>query len=109
MVFQSLLPPIPDVSLPNAHHLILDRPDQAKWKDYDLHIDALTGKTRRWSEFKDRVKRGATALGDLVIFPRERDEIVGILSENCIVSFVSLSRELRVDKKGLAVCVYRSM
>ena len=90
MVFRSLLPPVPDSPLPNAHHLLLNRPDQSEWEDYDLHIEALTGKTRKWYEFKDRVKRGATTFGDPDLFPRERDEIVGILSENCIVSFMSL-------------------
>ena len=93
MVFQSLFPPVPDVPFPNAHHFLLNRPDQAEWEDYDLHVDALTGRTRKWSEFKDRVKRGATAFGDPSLFPHERNEIVGILSENCIVSFVSLTSE----------------
>ena len=93
MVFQSLFPPVPDVPFPNAHHFLLNRPDQAEWEDYDLHVDALTGRTRKWSEFKDRVKHGATAFGDPSLFPHERNEIVGILSENCIVSFVSLTSE----------------
>ena len=71
----------------------MNRPDQAEWEDYDLHIDALTGKTRRWFEFKNRVKRGATAFGDPCLFPHERGEIVGVLSENCIVSFMGLVSE----------------
>lgn len=91
MIFQSLLPPVPDLPFPNAHHLFLNRPDQAEWKDYILHVDALTGKTRKWIEFKDRVKRAATAFGDPDIFPRGENEIVGILSENCVVSCLSLA------------------
>jgi len=87
MVFQSLLPPVPDLPLPNAHHLFLDRPDQAEWEDYVLYVDALTGKTRKWHEFEDRVKRGATAFGNRDLFPHEKNEIVGILSENCVVSY----------------------
>ena len=97
MVFQSLLPPVPDLPFPNAHHFFLNRPDQAKWEDYVLHVDALTGKTRKWSEFKDKVKRGATAFGDPSLFPHEDNEIVGILSENCIVSFLSLILGLCAD------------
>ena len=85
MVFQSLLPPVPDLAFPNAHHLVLNRPEQVEWEDYILHVDALTGKTRKWREFKDRVKRGATAFRNPNLFPYEENEIVGILSENCIV------------------------
>jgi len=88
MVFQSLLPPVPDLPFPNAHHLFLNRPDQAEWEDYVLYVDALTGKARRWYEFKDRVKRAATAFGNRDLFPYEENEIVGILSENCIVSYL---------------------
>jgi len=85
MVFESLLPPVPNVTVPNAHHLFLNRPDQAEWADHVLHVDALTGKTRKWYEFRDRVKCGATAFGDPELFPYKEGEIVGILSENCIV------------------------
>jgi len=84
MVFQSLLPPVPDISLPNAHHLFFNRPDQAEWEDYTIYVDALTGKARRWHEFKDRVKRGATAFGNPDLFPYTENEIVGIISENCV-------------------------
>ena len=97
MIFRSLLPPLPPLPFPNAHHFFLNRPDQAEWKDFTLHVDALTGKTRKWSEFKDRVKRAATAFGSPDLFPRggESNEIVGILSENCVVSrflFLSIRR-----------------
>ena len=100
MVFRSLLPPIPDLSFPNAHHLFLNRPDQAEWEEYTLHVDALTGKTRGWLEFKDRVKRGATVFGSPSLFPHEQNEVVGILSENCIVSFSGLIIEPCTDGKA---------
>ena len=93
MVFRSLLPPVPDLP-PTSVHNLLNRPDQAEWEDYVLHVDALTGKTRKWSEFKDRVARGATALGDSDRFPHEENAIVGILSENCVVSFLCLTIKL---------------
>ena len=89
MVFKSLLPPVPDLPFPNAHHFFLNRPDQSEWKDFVIHVDAVTGKTRRWSEFKDRVKRAATAFGNPDLFPHGENEVVGILSENCIVRLLS--------------------
>jgi hypothetical protein len=100
MVFRSLLPPIPDLSFPNAHHLFLNRPDQAEWEEYTLHVDALTGKTRGWLEFKDRVKRGATVFGSPSHFPHEQNEVVGILSENCIVGFSGSVFEPCTDEKA---------
>lgn len=90
MIFRSLLPPIPPLPFPNAHHFFLNRPDQAEWKDFVLHIDAATGRTRKWTEFKDRVKRAATAFGTPDLFPRGENEIVGILSENSVVGFLFL-------------------
>ena len=105
MIFQSLLPPIPDPPFPNAHHLFLNRPDQAEWQDYDLHVDAPIGKARKWFEFKDRVKRGATAFRDPSLFPREENEIVGILSENCAVSSVSFYSASCADIKTPRVWV----
>lgn len=104
MVFQSLLPPVPELPFPNAHHLFLNRPDQAEWQDYNLHVDAPTGKTRKWFEFKDRVKRGATAFGDPRLFPYKEGEIVGILSENCIVSPASFASELYAHGRGHWTC-----
>ena len=100
MIFQSLLPPIHDPPFPNAHHLFLNRPDQAEWQDYDLHVDAPIGKARKWFEFKDRVKRGATAFRDPSLFPREENEIVGILGENCAVSSVSFYSASCADIKA---------
>jgi len=104
MVFQSLLPPVPDLAFPNAHHLVLNRPEQAEWEDYILHVDALTGKTRKWREFKDRVKRGATAFRNPDLFPYEENEIVGILSENCVVGYREMTFRVRVltaDSSGV--------
>jgi hypothetical protein len=89
MILQSPLPPIPNLPFPNAHHLFLNRREQAQWEDFVLHVDGITGKTRKWSEFLDRVKRAATAFANPDVFPREENEIVGILSENCIVSRLS--------------------
>ena len=100
MIFHSLLPPTPDSSFPNAHHLFLNRPDQAEWEDYNLQVDGPTGKVRKWYEFKDRVKRGATAFGDPSLFPCEENEVIGVLSENCVVSSMSLVSESCADRRA---------
>lgn len=106
MIFQSLFPPVPNLPLPNAHHLFFNRPDQAEWKDHVLHVDALTGKTRKWYEFRDRVKRGATAFRNPVLFPYKENDIVGILSENCIVGYLSLTSEPWADRQPSGVWIH---
>lgn len=91
MHIQSVYPEIPPLSEINAHHALLRRPDQAEWSDFTLHVDALTGKTRTFREFAERVQYAATALGapvsqgGLGISP-ENGDIVGIISHNCLVS-----------------------
>jgi hypothetical protein len=82
-------PPSRDI---NIHHLLFNRPDQKKWpKDFTLHIDAASGHKRTYREFLNRVYDGATALGvpipDGGLGLRTEDgEMVGILSENSMVS-----------------------
>ena len=90
MYIKSLYPeaprPPPDT---NAHMALLRRPDQAEWPDFALHIDARTGKTRTFREFVERIQYAATALGGLGLSP-ENGDIIGIISFNCLVSWVSL-------------------
>ncbi|KAG6852118.1 hypothetical protein C0991_002977, partial [Blastosporella zonata] len=82
--------PFPDVPAPqeiNAHHIFFNRPEQAEWPDYTLHIDAKTGKKRTFRQFKERVQLGATALGGPVAdgglgIRVEHGEIIGIMSHN---------------------------
>ena len=81
---------IPSISFPplNVVSGLLDRPDQKEWPDYTVHIDAITGVTRSFKQFRDRVSLAATALGvpnGLGLSP-ERNDMVGILSDNCLVS-----------------------
>lgn len=81
-------PPPPEV---NVHNVLFHRPEQASWPDYTLHIDSVTGRKRTFSEFLERVYDGATALGAPVSqgglgLRGEDGEIVGILSENSLVS-----------------------
>ena len=82
------VPPLPDK---NAHLALLRRPDQVNWPDFTFLIDARTGKTRTYREFEERVKYAATALGAPVIqgglgLSAENGDVIGIMSENCMVS-----------------------
>ncbi|KAL4073286.1 hypothetical protein V8B97DRAFT_1953731 [Scleroderma yunnanense] len=94
----SLFPPLPHVPEQNVHHILLNRPDQKSWRDYTFQVDILTGERRSFKEFIERVRDGATALGTdpehggLGIC-RENDDIVGILSENCL-DYVALIHSL---------------
>jgi len=90
MHHKSLFPDPPKVPESNIHHLLFNRPDQKEWPDYTLFMDATTGQRRSFREFAERVRDGATALGadvaqgGLGLRP-ENGEVVGILSENCLV------------------------
>jgi acyl-CoA synthetase (AMP-forming)/AMP-acid ligase II len=83
-------PPSEDL---NAHHIFFNRPDQKEWPDFTLYIDALTGYKRTYREFLERVYDGATALcasaseGGLGL-RAEDGELVGILSENSMASWL---------------------
>ncbi|KAG6901502.1 hypothetical protein C0995_011052 [Termitomyces sp. Mi166 len=87
MYLQSLFPDVPSFPEGNVHNVFFNRPDQAEWPDYTLHIDAKTGKTRTYREFKERVQLAATALGapvsegGLGLRP-EDNEIIAVMSHN---------------------------
>ena len=96
MQYKSLFPDLPKVPESNVIHLLLDRPDQKEWPDYTLFIDATTGKKRSFREFIERARDGATALGSdtahggLDLRP-ENGDVVGILSESCLVRCIPSS------------------
>jgi hypothetical protein len=90
MYHKSLFPDPPKVPESNVHHLFFDRPDQKEWPDYTVFVDAATGQRRSFREFFERVRDGATALGTDVAqgglgLRPENGEVVGILSQNCLV------------------------
>jgi hypothetical protein len=90
MYHKSLFPDPPKVPESNVHHLFFDRPDQKEWPDYTVFVDAATGQRRSFREFVERVRDGATALGTDVAqgglgLRPENGEVVGILSQNCLV------------------------
>ncbi|KAG6810648.1 hypothetical protein H0H92_010911 [Tricholoma furcatifolium] len=87
MYLKSPFPDVPAYPEMNASHIFLNRPEQAQWPDYTLHIDAKTGKKRTFRQFKERVRLGSTALGTPVSsgglgLRAEDGEIVGIMSHN---------------------------
>jgi hypothetical protein len=96
MHLKSLFPEIPPTPEMNAHHLLLNRPDQKQWKDYTLQIDGYTGEQRSLREFIRRVHLGMSALGapladgGLGLTPTD-GEMIGIMSPNCLVRCIAFS------------------
>ena len=87
----------PPLSTPtiNYYDWLLGRPELNSWSDFTLHIDAVTGEQRKAHAVLERFEQAATALATS---PRDgglglgsgRREVVGILSENCLVRAKSL-------------------
>lgn len=93
MLFKSLYPPTPPVPDKNVYELFFNDPEQNALPDYTLYVDAESGRQIRRSEFNERVRDAATALGAPLSagglgLSGEKGDIVGILSSNCIVSLV---------------------
>ena len=82
----------PPSSIPtiNYYDWLLGRPELNSWSDFTLHIDAVTGEQRKARAVLERFEQAATVLATS---PRDgglglgsgRREVVGILSENCLV------------------------
>ncbi|KAG9316024.1 hypothetical protein JVU11DRAFT_3686 [Chiua virens] len=102
MYYKSLFPPLPKILPQNIHNTLFNRPEQAEWQDYPLHVNALTGASRSFRQFLETVRDGATALssdanvGGLGIRPGNNlNELVGVLSENSM-DYVALLHSLLV-------------
>jgi len=88
---KSLFRPLPE-STPtiNYYDWLLSRPELKKWPDFALHTDGVTGEQRHVHAVLERFEQAATALaaspsdGGLGLAAGQ-GEIVGILSENCLV------------------------
>ena len=105
----SLFSPLPSVPEQNVHHILLDRPDQKSWPDFTFLMDIPTGQRRSFKEFIERVRDGATALGTETRYGglgihSENDEIVGILSENCLVRNPLLGMISKIDHTSRTMC-----
>ncbi len=87
---KSLFPSLPS-STPtvNYYDWLLGRSALKSWPDFTLHIDAVTGERRQFRDVLERFEHTATALA---ASPRDGGlglvagkQVVGILSENCLV------------------------
>lgn len=98
MYYRSLYPPVPTLPPQNYVDFVLCRPEAQSFPDCRLYIDASTGAEIRRRAFIDRVEDAAVGLktgvheGGLELTGLKGDvahaedrEIVGILSENCMV------------------------
>lgn len=89
MYLKSPFPPVPPLPPTNYHNVVFQRPGQESIPDHIMQIDAVTGQKRTRAEFIERIYDGATALGasreagGLGLTP---NDMVGILSDNCLVS-----------------------
>ncbi len=87
---KSLHNPIPAGPAINYYDFLFRRPELRSWPDYTLFVDATTGRRRRFRETLAHIEDCATALtlaadeGGLDMEPGS-NEVVGILSENCLV------------------------
>ncbi|KAH9002766.1 acetyl-CoA synthetase-like protein [Lactarius hatsudake] len=86
---KSLRSPIPAGPAINYYDFLFRRPELRSWPDYTLFVDATTGRRRRFRETLANIEDCATALtlaadeGGLDMEPGS-NEVVGILSENCL-------------------------
>lgn len=73
----------------NYYDWLLGNPALKSWPDFTLHIDAVTGERRQVRDVLERFEHAATALaasptdGGLGLVAGE--QVVGILSQNCLV------------------------
>ncbi|KAK7682379.1 hypothetical protein QCA50_014584 [Cerrena zonata] len=89
MVFKSLYPPLPQYPEANVYELFFNNPDQNALPDYTLYVDAESGRKFQRSEFKQRVHDAMTTFGAPVSngglgLSKEKGDIIGIYSSNCI-------------------------
>ncbi|KAI5116270.1 hypothetical protein M0805_007719 [Coniferiporia weirii] len=89
---KSLFPPIPSLPPLNYHTLLLEGPPgNATPPDFVVHVDAISGEQRTFSQFVERVRDCATALaapvdqGGLgVRYDGDEQEIIVLFSPNCM-------------------------
>ena len=92
MYLKPLFPDPPVAPETNVHYMLFKRPDQASWPaNFTAFIDPVQRQKLTYKDFLERVYDGATALGSPVTsgglgLEGGVGEIVGILSENVLVS-----------------------
>jgi hypothetical protein len=91
MYLKSAYPDPPVLPEANAHHIFFNRPEQAEWPDYPIHIDVETEERTMYRDFTVRIQDLATGLGAPLhqggmSLKAEDGEMIGILAENSSVS-----------------------
>jgi hypothetical protein len=91
MYLKSPYPDVPPQPNVNAHHIFFDRPGQADWPNFTIHIDAETGEKIMYYDYLERIRDLATGLGASVDqgglgIRAEDKEMIGIMGENSSVS-----------------------
>ena len=92
MYLKSSYPEPPVLPEANVHHIFFNRPEQAEWPDYIVHIDVETEEQIMYRDFTMRIKDLATGLGaplyqgGMGLQADSDEEIVGIIAENSSVS-----------------------
>lgn len=98
---KSPFPPIPAIPDRNVHEILVEPPNGIPPADFTLHIDAVTGKTRTYTQFKRAVELGSTALGAPVAdgglgLSADAGHMVGLYSSNCMVRLPSLAAKAEI-------------
>ncbi|KIK66686.1 hypothetical protein GYMLUDRAFT_157107 [Collybiopsis luxurians FD-317 M1] len=106
MIYESYYPDPPPIPDQNAVLHYLHREDQKEWKDYTLYVEAYTGRSISFFEYRARVEDAITALGGAVshggLGLNGSTDIVGIVSENCI-DYITLVHSLLGIKTTFAL------
>jgi len=87
MYLKSPYPDVPPQPNVNAHYYFFNRPGQAEWPNYTVHIDVETGEEIMYDDFLERIRDLATGLGASVDqgglgIRAEDNEMIGIMGEN---------------------------
>ena len=85
-----MYPELPVVPPQNYHNLLFDPKIGEERTDHTLVVDAVTGRKRSYLEVSEYIVDAATALGSSICekglaLNGNDGEVVGILSENCMV------------------------
>ena len=93
MYLKSHYPDVPPQPNINAHYFFFNRPEQADWPNFTVHVDVQTGEEVMYDDFLERIRDLATGLGAPLSkgglgIRAEDKEMIGIMGENSSVSLI---------------------
>ena len=108
MYLKSPYPDVPPQPNVNAHYFFFNRPDQADWPNFTVHIDVETGEEVMYDDFLERIWDLTTGLGASVEqgglgIRAEDKEMIGIMGENS-----SVRGFLFVSSGNMPISAYRN-